>query len=934
MRITENDFEDIKSSPLTVQRRVIEIIENETDISIDNPTNPFVLGLETSVAGTRFALDELTSNMRILFPSLSEDEQDLFHHITTEEESGTFAIPSDVKLTFMINVNKIKEVGIYDENTQTFKTTLPKYTEIIVADTIFTLLHDVDIYYRGDYSYVEEIIEEDQQDNTGNVYSVITKDIDNLDWITFELKVKQLKREYVEIGLIPNQKVDLTFNIDNQYAYTKAYLYRDGNTYPVNITHNSSVYNHDNLTLRVKVSETKVNYSIPMFYLIDSSPLVNSNLIIEIYTTKGRIVIPLDKFSTNDFKIKLPKKFRTPEASTMEKIDKMVLSRNIVDGGSNIKTFEELREEVIYNTTGIRDLPITEHSLARFVANRNFFISKVEDNLVLRSFIASKDVNAEYKDINIKANIDLLHSTLELYKPSINQDTIIFNDNDILVKSNTIVSANNGKLIPIDQNIKDFIKTSPTNEVSSFMQDNELYSIPFYYLIREDRDILETYIYDLDKPVMKNLYINNKNTYFIQNVNITRYGIFKKDYGFDIHFTLYGNKEFETIDKSKVFIQIGYQLGNTKVYFKASYDSDTNTYKAIIESDLTLTDSKRLNVTNGYSQLFDKNIKLDENVELIIYTTDTSLPVDVRYESTLEIVNETHANALTKETINIILGNVLDRLWNKSYMTYTDFRFKRSEEDVYLTYKDDVYAGDIVSEEGVIIHNEDNSYFSTKLLYRKGDIIRDDLGNPLYKYRKGDYLKDENGDLIEDTISGRVFYTDVIMSQAEYFIVDNSNYKDYYTTILDIIRNWLNDDLEVFNNKLLEHSFIYYRPHKKITSPKVNDNLFTKHIVKPKVTLYIDQNLYSISSQEDEISKIGKIIHSYISKNTFRLTDIREDIKSKLGNGILSVKVENLDENNHEVIEYKDFNNRIILDKKITSSKEVNYDIELKIETL
>jgi len=930
--INEKDFENIQSSPSSTMRHIIETIENNSEINIDNPTNPFVLNLETSVAGTRFALDELASNMRILFPSLAVEESDLFHHITTDEESGTFAIPSDVKLTFMISVNKIKEVGIYNEDTETFKVTLPKFTEVIVADTTFTILHDIDIFYRGNYSYVEEIIDTNSTDNTGNVYSVITKDVDNLDWITFDIRIKQIKREYVEIGLIAGQKVDLTIDLEDQYAYTKAYLVTPTGTTTVNITHNSSVYDHDKLTLRVKVSESKVNYTIPMFYLIDG--ITNTNLLIEIYTTKGRIVIPLNKFNTNDFNIKLPNKFFTPEAAVMEKIDKLALSRNIVDGGSNIKTFEELRKEVIFNTTGVRDLPITEHSLTQHVNNRNFQITKVEDNLTLRSYIVSKDINSEYKDLNIKSNIDILHGELELYKPDVDQKSITYKNNDILIKSNTLIKVINGKFKPLSDLEVNYVRTSNLTDLTEFMKNTEVYNIPFYYLLREDRDILETYIYDLDKPDIKNLYIMNKNTYLIENVNITRYGVFKTDSGFDLHFTLYGNKEFEKIQKDEVYIQLAFPLGDTKVYFKAKFNVDTNTYKATIESDFFLTDSKRLNVTNGFSQLYDKNINLNENVELIIYTTVETIHVDNRYKPTLEVVNESNANAFTKESVNIILGNVLNTLWNKSYMTYTDLRFMRASEDEYLTYKDNVYSGDIVNDDGVVIHSNDKSYFSTKLLYRKGDIVRDDLGKPLFKHRKGEYLRDENNDLIEDTISGKAYFIDVLVTQAEYIVTGNKLYKNYYDTVIDIIRNWLNDDLKVFNEKLLEHSFIYYRPHKKIVPPKINGNLYTDNLIRPTVTLYIDQNLFSVVSQDNEISIIGKIIHKHISRNIFSLTDIREEIKTTLSAGLISVKIEGITENNTELIEYTDRTNRIILDKIITTNKEVNYDINLKIETL
>jgi hypothetical protein len=793
------------------------------------------------------------------------------------------------------------------------------------------MLHAVRVSLTSTGVNVRELMDDDDINTNGNIYSVITKGGDGVGWVMFELSIGQLKRIYTEFQTI--NRIESTFEvpIEDRYVNTKAFVLVNNVKVPINITHSTIVYDHKVITLKVTVTDFKVVYTLPMFYTVSGNNI--GKLIVETYTSKGDIVRQLSKFSIDDFSVKYPKQLLTIEEAVMPKVDIMVMSRNVLDGGSNPKEFLELRNDIIFNTTGLPDVPITERSLVSLTSRSGFSMAKLEDNIALRSFCVDKNITDEYVSIDVKSNIDLLNSTVELYKPYLEATNVYTDDHVIMMSSDTILKESNGLATPISKTEEDTLRNNTVKNIVSMVNSTNYYKLMFNYLIRDNNGSVDTIIYDVDSPTIDYTYIETKNPYVTPNVSISKTSIVKDKAGYAMSLQLFGDDEFNSIPKEEVGVQLGMSLGDKRVYFKSEYDQATDTYVIRIETLFVLDTDSRLVISNGESDIYYKTISVEENVELIVYTSSSRYDRDNRYVPTTYLYNDDTSNALTEEKATVTLVTIMDAMWNYSNTKITPIEYELSEGDVVLRYKDNVYASDSVLDNGIVIHATDNSYFSSKLLHLKGDIAYDNDGNELYEYRAGDPLLDEFGNKIKKKDFDTSYITECMLVQYEYFALNTPDTISYVDTVRDLMKDWLTDDIAKFNEVLLEHSRLYFRTTKTVESVKYNGVYSAYHMVKPTVTLYVDTNLYVNYDRNEDVYTIGKVIHSHLLKESFKLEDIRLGIRDALGSGVLSVKLEGIDPTNSEQIRY-DTGNRFILDKVLTMSSDVLYNIEFRIETV
>ncbi len=938
MIFNKNDLTNIKFIPTKTQRLMVTALQQkDTDLTLLDPTNPFTMLLEANVVTCLNAIEETCSVSRKLFPSLANSKDDLYHHINSEEELNLFSTPSEVTITFMINVLDIRSMGIYDVNTNSYKITLPEYTEVKVSDTILTLTNDIDITLKNNQTFVEQKINDAGDisvNSLGNLYSVISVDANNVEWVIFETKLKQVERVSYEFQLIRQDPFKQEIPINDQYYYSEVFMQdNNSNWVKIDTTHTDTVYDHNTPTMKIDILDNSVRYKLPDFYTVDDS--VTGIIRIDIYTTKGKMLLPLNKFNIEDFEIKLPKYFYTNESSVTKKINKLAHSRNIIDGGVTSRKTKDLRNKIIFNTTGVIDLPITEKQLNETAKLNGFTLYKAIDTITDRIFIGSKNINDVYSINQLASNIDVFNNTTEILPSSLDSSSVLISNNTVLIKSGTVFKSDNGKTTVVNDSELDILNNNTIINKSKLMKETEYYYSPFYHVLDLEGDILNSRIYDLDNPTILYMNILNKNEYLEHNVNISRYLISKTTTGYQIILSLFGNDKFKELTPESIFIQVGIKITTLgdRLFFTGTYDPVLDKYVININSTFMVDANNKLSVTNGESFIFTNKIYIDNDAEFIIYTTDNSLPRDDRYEPTLEIFNGSiDANALCKESSKLTFGKELKHLWNRITSVYTDRKYLRATEDKFLRYKADVFNTDVVTEGGVVIKNSDCTIANVKLLHKEGDIVLDANGEPLYEYRIGDTILDIYNKPIVDVMSGIIRYVDIIMLQYEYKIIKDIRYDNYIKTITEIILNWTLNDMTELNDVTLEHTQIYYKPRKSNINATLSNEHKIDNLISPEITLYMDKTVYNADMQYHELIKaLGKILHKYIEKRTIVMNDIKKDIINNVNNDIVGVKIIGIETSNSEILTFKESSNRLSLKKIITQFGEVGYDIKLNI---
>jgi len=948
MELTREVLQQYVYNPNMVQKLILDQIESGSngELVVSDPTNPFTMLLEAAAVTSYNSLVESKNVIRKKYPNLAVRSDELYHHITDDELSNMFAIPAEVHIVFYVNILNLKTSGYRPIDANYIETTIPHNTEVIVLDTPLTLLNDIVIrLYDNNSIYVEQHTSsiDIAYADVGIIPSTVITDNSGIPWILFETKVKQCKRINKNIAVSVSEGFNQIITATDKYFYSDVKYknsYTNNQYYPIYKTHSDEYLDPVKPTVYVSIYEKDILFRIPDMYLVDSG--ISGNVNIDLYETKGKIYLPINKYTFENFTITLGDTGMNESASTSTNIAILANSRDILEGGSNGMSTEELRSSIVFNTTGDIDLPVTDYQLSRYASMAGYNIYKITDIVTERMYIATNNLPSISSNLILAEQDVFFNTTKVLLEDIYNNPNINIQRNNFVIKSNTVFKYVNGIVTIVTEEELNYISLLSNIQKIEFFKTNKYFYTPYYYLITNDDKYTYSTVYDLDKPVAKDLKIVGKNLNIHPRANIDKFTIIKIASGYRLVFTIIANEEFKNIPTNQIGVQLVLPLvgNNLKSTHYATYDTNTQYYSVDIITNLFIED-ENIDLLSGVSNVYDMKFSMKSIVNIYLYTTDITVVDNTGYLLD-EIIKEKNKQytVISKETLNIDFGNKLEYIWNRLYNTYTERKFLKYTYNVPLTYEEDVYDikdnGSIyecVTKNGVteIVYDK---------IYSKGDNVLDSDSNIVYKHKIGDVVLDSNGLPTIDTIAGVVRYIDILMLEYEFKLSSNTAYVNYKDSILDILSTSLLKDIPDLNNKLLENTKLVYKSYKTCKNIVVSiNNVFysAPFLVKPTITLYI--NSTNILSNDDIYlykSIIGKVINKHFNNQTIILEDIRNDIIASIGNIVAAVKITDIDSINSEVINIKDKTNRLTLSKELDIDKNndllVKYDLTVIIQ--
>ena len=953
MSIGTTDLSNLVYDPTRIQKVLLDDMDANGTVSITDTNNPFMMLLEASVMTSSNTALEAINLIRKIHPSLAITPDELYKHLSDVEITGMFATPATAMITFLINTVDLRNNGYKAPGSNYTETTIPKYSEVIVMDTTFTLLNDIIIrYYDEGRVYVESLYNdmEISLNTIGVVTTAFSSDNDGGSWITFDIPMKQVKRLKHSATTIRGDKFKYQQTLTNQYYHTIA-TYSNSSTgnLPVtlNKTMNEEYINPLSPCVTINLMDTEVMYKIPDVYNISLN--VNGAIIIETYETKGNIDLPIHKYPASEFKIIRPDETPDNESkASWSNIVGVCLARLPVSGGSNTMSIEDVRKSIVFKTTGTNELPITRHQLDKRVSYDGFNLFKSKDVITERLFVAAKNL-PEPTTALLNARQDLFFNTVELKLDIISGSRFVYLKDDIfIIKSGAIFREVNGIVSLITDTEYNYIKALTDIEKINYFRDSQYFITPYYYIINKEEANTKCRVYTSDSPKLNNLKITTKNTSVKQSVNVSGLNIFKTYNGYRIAFTLVGNDDYKLLDPSKLHGQLSIPIkgSDVNIYFYSNYNylADNDEDKLLtfdIDTSLFLDSDNYLEITNGVSALRSNFVNILTKATLHLYTYDSALNDDTKYlVSEINSTASSKLTVLTKQTLDIEFGNELEYIYNKMFTSYTDRKYKKHQVDVPMTYEKDVYAKDPVT--GRIFTCNPDKTISYNIIHHKGDIVVDEDNNPVYKCRKGDVILDVDGKPVIDTTSGIVRYLDICMFEYIFYVANTTPHLNYNELCLDTVNSWLLTNLPDINSRLLDNTLISFKSYKSCKNIQITSNNVVYSIpynVKPSITLYTNKLTYSPEETIKIKNDIGKIIHRHLDKEVVYLDNIKSDIKAVLDNNIGGIKISNLDNiGNLETLTLTDKSTRLSINKYIDLTKDnkliVNYDIDLKFITM
>jgi hypothetical protein len=932
-----------KYNPSNMQRLILDHLDEITNGTVDivDPTNPFVFLLESSTVNTSLAINENVINLRKQYPSLSLTEEEVYLHMSDKDFVNRFAVPASANFVFMVKVNDILQKAVYDTSENCFKLTIPRDTQITVEDLIFTLQYPIEIrrFNNGVVQLTRDAeITSPLQTLTGNIVDyTVRRDLDNTDWIVFNLPVQQFK--ITSNYFTTQETVTFSQNVvfEDKYYYARVYQ-RNDNTLnqwvELNTTHTDQVFDSYVPTAVLKVFSNYLNIFIPSIYLTDN--LISGDIRIDVYTTKGDITVNLSNYKLVSFGTRLvtinEERDFTPYVKAMTETGHVVFSSETISGGTNGIDFMTLRERVIFNSIGDRQLPVTNVQIEAHVNNQGFDLIKNVDVVTNRLFLATKKLP---KPINTKlltsASIGISTFVTNLgYLKTL--ETVADNDVRITLLSKNLYLNNNGIIKILTENEINAIKVLPKPAMVSEINSKQYLYTPFYYVLDSSQREFELRAYNLDQPKAKDISFLKQNETLQLIVNTESYKLEKISTGYRLTIVTKSGNFYKQVADNLVNVQLAfYPIGESYLAYINGVLLNKTTdgeriYSFDIETNHDIDSNDRLCITN--SKMFNnEDIKTWVNLSSVFNIIHTTSSINNGFiaDNTDTLVGKfllpNGSVGNTHEKITLILGYSLKNLWSRSRTLVSGLEYETYPTDVAMVYTQVVYETDPVT--GSIFSVNGSGDLIYNVMHQIGDPVLDVNNQPVFKHRRGDVVLDTNGDpvLLSELKTDKEI--DLLHVDGKYYFADDESFIEYKDELSAVINTWITSDIKSIQDILLEQTKIFFYPKTTLGLVKVYPDNITESNIKAEqsftLDLYVKDKIYKDNNIRQElINDAVTIVDDYIDRMTINITELLLILKERFADTVESIDIRGLGgSNNYQVITLAQEHNRLCLKKKI-----------------
>src|ERR1700752_660072 len=397
-----------KSSPPRVVQAVFDYLDDVMNNEIDlvDPTNPFIMLIESSAVLTSLAINESLLNLRRSYVGLSETDRDVYRHMTDSEFSGRFSTPGKAVFTLMFDLTSLVNHMVQDLTENCLKAIIPRDSYITVDSYVFTLEYPIVI--RRFSNQVTQITHDTStsspisQPSNNIIAFKARQDTNGKKWLYFTIPLKQMKISTVNYAVQRESIFSKDIAFDDQYLYARVFQKSGTNPNWVEMytTHSDQVFDHGTLTSVLQVTTNNLNVTIPFIY--NTLGMASGQIRVDVYTTKGEIDVNLGSYTGSSFQVKLRNidsiRDDNPYTGIWGNVNFFGFSDQILSGGTNGISFEHLKEKVTNRAFGHFNLPITTAQLDTVGEYNGFIIVRNADSLTNRYLLGVKAI----PDISIK----------------------------------------------------------------------------------------------------------------------------------------------------------------------------------------------------------------------------------------------------------------------------------------------------------------------------------------------------------------------------------------------------------------------------------------------------------------------------------------------------------------------------------------------------
>lgn len=898
-------------------------------VEISDPGNPFTYLLETSALNTAYAIQEYALLTRKLYPRLANSEDDLYLHMSDFDYLGRFSEPAYTDITINILFSDFMNKAYADFNTGDRILKIPRHFKVSVGGLVFTLTSGVII--RSSVNGIIDIRYENQ--NFNNIFPA------NTNYIPFELYSVNASEKYIkfkvkcpEVSLgsteIPIEKSKLfkdkvTYTQGRQFFFLRAFFMRNGKWEEMLVTHTDEVYDINTPTCVIKVlpEANQVEYYVPPVY-INTGKVTNKIKLIT-YTTKGYIDVNFKDYLIGEFVSEYGNVFPDEElddtTSALNLITKVIYIEGTLNGGKNGLDFDTLKETVIDNSIGDRQLPITNKQLAYLATQSNFKLIDWVDGVTDRIYKVECNIPDNLDNYPLtKLNLDIIEYKTTLSNLSEGNSVRRVNEFTYILPENTLFKLTNSTVELLSQQNKDYITGLTGTNLTNELNDNVYLSLYYHYIFDTSGNQATLRAYNLNAPTIYNINFKAYNDTTRVGINTLTTNLVRTSSGYGLDVASSMTSYTPVISQTNVKPYIVYKDDNGSLFYiegnlYAMMDK-TPIYRFSIDSSTYIDNSDNIEI-NSFRDVSNNpiSIRIPIHTKLnLIYVCDIITPEYVRSEIDSFIMGSflgVGRTVVTLEEIDVRLATNLQFLYRQVHSSISVGGYERYEQDVPLRYTANVY-----NAQNEIIH-----YIN--------EVVLDDSGDPVISHYKGDVKYDSLGNPIPISVTELDRYLNLLFIDYKVIAANKTivtNYKNY-------IKRYITDSVttgaqSVYDN-LLENTELYVVVPKNVSSVTVKTDVGVSSIPSMQsftVNVYVNNTIYNDTASRDSISDIIiKDIGSYLYSNTrLTKTEMLNVLYSNLKEYIVSVSIDKFTTIDREYIELVDINSRISINKILTNEPD------------
>ena len=917
-----------KNNPSGIQRTILAYLEqvtNGTATAVD-PSNPFVYLLEASSVSTASFIVADETNTRQLYPALAQTQDDLYRHMSDTDYIGRFSTPSTTTFDIYINQAELISKMVIDPTTNLPTATIPRNTVFNVANVNFSMSYPINIQlmsYGGlQITYDTTITSPLQTLNSNAVNWTYRTPVGGNDpWIQLTVPVQQFTISSTQSALTTASVYSEVLPLTANYYYTRVYYMGGTATTWTEIatTHTQQVYDIATPTALLQVIDGQsVTVTIPQIYITTGT--ISGTLRVDVYQTQGPMTLIMENYQLGAFTaqwLAIDVNDQTPAASVFNTLQNMaIFSTDVVVGGTDPISFTQLREQVITNSVGPVNIPITNVQIANALADNGYQIVSDIDIVTNRVFLATRTLPDPVLVAPDADGVVLLTAAATSVETLIMSATalsahpsVLSNGNRITISPSMIYQMVNGIVTPVNETDLVALKAMSTSSIASAVNSNSFIYTPFHYVLDMSTNTFNVRPYYLNSPdAVAVTFVNNNNTSGIQ-VNSSTYSLAVIPGGYQLSIVVTSNAAWKAIPDNQVQAILAYTPpSETNVAYLLGTLAATNTsgeriFQFNIYTNYDLDSSDNLYLTsfsmfNTIPKIFGTPLF---NAFSIFYTSNETKPTgwltSIMDASIPTYLVPTGTFAITEELITLQFGTALPTLWARARTSVSQTPFQTYPADVPLIYTQDVYAID--SKTGGTVSFVNGVPTFTKIHSAGDPVLNPTTGLPTYAHRAGDVMMDNNGIAIPTAPADLIRQIDMFFIDAAYYFATDAAAVNYRTTILDTVVGWLTNDLETLSNNLLEQTNLYFYPQTTmgLIDVMIEDGVTTSIEARQNFTLnlYVNDAVYNDSSLQATITQTTiTTLDNLITNSQVTISNITTALGAIYGNDVIGFNITGL----------------------------------------